>query len=375
MAKKNFYIGKEIELKEGQVVEVGDFTIPSDILQTHALIIGATGSGKTVVCKTIIEEALLSDIPIIAIDPKGDISATGIVFDQLTPEVVLPLVRYEAQDMGIDPHDLAQETIDLYQKNLSRSYGEVRIFEEKLQEFAAKVRVMVIAPHQDAGVELSTLPEFEIIDKENPEIVDLKVQILLEQAGYENVKATDNKAMYLVHLLDHYWEVDGYKTVTLQSLIRGVMDPPIEKVGMIPVDKFISKKIREDVARNLNSLMLKAKPGAPLNIAKLFNLAKTSLKESENPDNPPDLSKVVPLLVFDLRGISNEKDKQSFVAQVLGAVHRWIWEKGGTSRLRALLYFDELFGFLRVQNKICIPLDESSGRGVRQVSTHQIDKE
>ncbi|MHA1732623.1 MAG: ATP-binding protein, partial [Promethearchaeota archaeon] len=346
MGKIKFFIGKEITTEGGEVVEKGDFSIPADLLLTHALVIGATGSGKTVVCKAIIEEALLNDVPVIAVDPKGDISALGMVFEKLEPEFVVPLVENEARDLEVDADELAHDTIALYRENLSKSYGEVSVYERNLEQLAAKLRVLVVAPRQGAGVEVSSLPEFEIVDRQNAEIVDLKVRILLEQAGYENVKATDNKAMFLVHLLDHFWEVDGYKTVTLQTLIRGVMDPPIEKVGMIPIDKFISKKIREDVARNLNSLMLKAKRGVPLNIAKLLELARTSPKEGEDAAVLPDPKKVVPLVVFDLRGITNEKDKQSFVAQALGAVHRWIWEKGGTSRLRALLYFDELFGFM-----------------------------
>ena len=44
--------------------------------------------------------------------------------------------------------------------------------------------------------------------------------------------------------------------------------------------------------------------------------------------------------------LSVDDEKNTFVAQVLGEVQRWAWSKGGTSRLRAILYFDELYGFM-----------------------------
>ncbi len=41
-------------------------------LTTHAVIVGMTGSGKTGLGVTLIEEAAIDSIPAIVIDPKGD---------------------------------------------------------------------------------------------------------------------------------------------------------------------------------------------------------------------------------------------------------------------------------------------------------------
>ena len=42
-------------------------------LVTHGVVLGMTGSGKTGLCLALLEEAAMDGIPVIAIDPKGDI--------------------------------------------------------------------------------------------------------------------------------------------------------------------------------------------------------------------------------------------------------------------------------------------------------------
>ena len=46
-------------------------------LTTHAVVLGMTGSGKTGLCLTLLEEAALDGIPALAIDPKGDEEEEG----------------------------------------------------------------------------------------------------------------------------------------------------------------------------------------------------------------------------------------------------------------------------------------------------------
>ncbi len=62
----------------GQDLDGKPFTVDPASLTKHAIVFGATGSGKTVLCKSIIEEASSRGVPILAIDPKGDIGCLGI---------------------------------------------------------------------------------------------------------------------------------------------------------------------------------------------------------------------------------------------------------------------------------------------------------
>ena len=81
-AKKRRYI-KIVDLKTlpkpskssgfiGKIAETGIRTfIDLDKLQTHTLVAGATGSGKTIAAQDIMEEALLKDIGVILFDPTA----------------------------------------------------------------------------------------------------------------------------------------------------------------------------------------------------------------------------------------------------------------------------------------------------------------
>ncbi len=62
-----------------------------------------TGSGKTGLCISIIEEAAIDGIPVIAIDPKGDLGNLLLTFPRLAPEDFRPWIdEDEARRAGVD---------------------------------------------------------------------------------------------------------------------------------------------------------------------------------------------------------------------------------------------------------------------------------
>src|SRR5437867_12208183 len=80
---QGLYLGKEVDPRTatlGARLELD----PSDLL-THGLIVGMTGSGKTGLAIVLIEEALRQGIPVLAIDPKGDLPNLLLLFDRLDP--------------------------------------------------------------------------------------------------------------------------------------------------------------------------------------------------------------------------------------------------------------------------------------------------
>src|SRR4051794_32932740 len=56
----------------------GPVELPVRALLRHAIALGSSGSGKTVFCKVVVEEAVRRGIPVIAIDPQGDLASLAL---------------------------------------------------------------------------------------------------------------------------------------------------------------------------------------------------------------------------------------------------------------------------------------------------------
>ena len=61
-------------------------------LTTHAVCLGMTGSGKTGLGIGLLEEAAIDGIPVIVIDPKGDLGNLLLTFPNLSPADFEPWV-------------------------------------------------------------------------------------------------------------------------------------------------------------------------------------------------------------------------------------------------------------------------------------------
>src|SRR6188768_3241140 len=105
-----FYLGREYDLDTGADKE-SLLLYDSKDLTTHAVCVGMTGSGKTGLCLTLLEEAAIDGIPAIAIDPKGDLGNLLLTFPRLLPEDFRPWIDpAEATRKGISPEALAEKT-------------------------------------------------------------------------------------------------------------------------------------------------------------------------------------------------------------------------------------------------------------------------
>ena len=94
-----FYMGKPFNL-EGGNEEPGYILYESRHLTTHAVVVGMTGSGKTGLCIDLIEEAAIDSIPVLAIDPKGDIANLLLTFENLAPSEFKPWVSAEEASLS-----------------------------------------------------------------------------------------------------------------------------------------------------------------------------------------------------------------------------------------------------------------------------------
>ena len=86
-----FYLGKNKSNNDLLLYDSKD-------LVTHAVCVGMTGSGKTGLCISLLEEAAIDSIPAIMIDPKGDLCNLLLQFPNLAPQDFAPWV-----EEGVDP--------------------------------------------------------------------------------------------------------------------------------------------------------------------------------------------------------------------------------------------------------------------------------
>src|SRR5690349_13058464 len=85
MTDSNFYLGRAYDPNKQTVTDQQVDYDPTD-LTTHAVVTGMTGSGKTGLCITLLEEAALKGIPAVIIDPKGDLTNLLLHFPDLAPQ-------------------------------------------------------------------------------------------------------------------------------------------------------------------------------------------------------------------------------------------------------------------------------------------------
>ena len=151
-----FYLGRPYDA-EADELGPQPFLYDAKDLTTHAVILGMTGSGKTGLAVTLLEEAAIDGIPIIAIDPKGDLPNLMLTFPQLRPEDFRPWIsEADAARKGRSPDEHAKATADLWRNGL----GEWDQKPARIGRFAKASERVIYTPGSRAGVPVSALGSF-----------------------------------------------------------------------------------------------------------------------------------------------------------------------------------------------------------------------
>ena len=114
-----FYLGRRYDATAKKATD--DLVLyDSRDLVTHALCVGMTGSGKTGLGIAVIEEAAIDSVPVIVIDPKGDLTNLVLTFPQMQASDLLPWMNEdEARRAGKDTATFAAEQADRWKKGLA----------------------------------------------------------------------------------------------------------------------------------------------------------------------------------------------------------------------------------------------------------------
>ena len=329
-----FYLGKLLDPKTHEPTDARLEYDPDD-LTTHAVCVGMTGSGKTGLCVTVLEEAALAGLPAILIDPKGDITNLLLQFPELTPEQFQPWVNVDdARRAKQSVEAFAAQTAQEWQGGLAQwGLGPANI--KTLKESAEWA---VYTPGSDAGRSISILRSLERPDiawDDNQELLRERIagicSGLLGLIGVEADPVKSREHILLANIFEHAWK--NNQSLDLAELITQVQTPPFPKLGVFEVDRFYPEADRLKLAMALNSIV--AAPsfqswitGEPLDIPAL-------LRTSEG---KPRISI---LYVAHL----TDPERMFFITLLLEQVVAWLRAQSGTTSLRGLLYFDEVYGY------------------------------
>jgi hypothetical protein len=296
-----------------------------------------TGSGKTGLCIALMEEAALQGVPAILIDPKGDLTNLLLHFPDLAPQDFQPWLDPEmARRAGRSLEQAAADAAQAWRNGLAE-WGMDRA---RLLVLRNAAQFAVYTPGSDAGIPVSVLSSLAAPGLDwaaNREVLTERivstVTALLGLVGFDDIDPLRSREhILLANIFQAAWSQN--RSLDLTELILQIQAPPFAKLGAFPVDAFFPPKERMELALQLNNILAAPsfelwRVGQPLDIPALLFAA----------DGRPRHS------VFYLAHLA-DSERMFFVTLLLSAVETWMRTQAGAASLRALLYMDEIFGYL-----------------------------
>ena len=327
-----FYLGKDIDKQTHELTQVLTL-LKNKNFTTHAAIIGMTGSGKTGLGVGLIEEAAIDNIPAIVIDPKGDMGNLCLCDPTFSPDRFEPWVKDEAEAKGESPFDYARKIATMWREGIE-SWGQ----SVKRAERFASVEKRIYTPGSSAGVPINVLSSLEVPPEEILQESDLFASYLktttvslLTLAGIGAYALDDPEYILTAQILSKAW-IAG-EDMSIEKLIAAIIAPSFDRIGVLSLEDFYPQEKRFKLATKFNALL--ANPafaqwmqGESLDIQNLLYDEEGRAKIS----------------IFSI-GHLNDEERMFFVTLLLNRYIAWMRRQSGTTRLRTLLYMDEIFGF------------------------------
>jgi hypothetical protein len=330
-----FYLGREYDLSARTVRPDKYVMYDARDLTTHGVVVGMTGSGKTGLCISLLEEAAIDGIPCVIIDPKGDLTNLLLQFPDLDADKFAEWVNPEdAQQKGLSVAAYADQVATRWRQGLR----ETAQTPERIARLKASSEWRIYTPGSEAGLPLSILGTFaapkdstrmprEVLTQK----IDATATALLGLTGIAGDPVQSREHILIAQLLLHSWSAG--KDLDLPGLILQIQNPPIRTVGAYNLETFFPAKERLKFASSLNNVLaapsfLTWTTGEPLDLANM-------LYRAGKPQQ----------LIFYIAHL-DDTQRMFFTTLLLEEMLSWTRRQSGTSNLRALLYFDEVFGYL-----------------------------
>jgi len=327
-----FYLGKDVNKNSFKPTDILTL-IKNKNFTTHAAIIGMTGSGKTGLGIGLLEEAAIDNIPSIIIDPKGDMGNMLLTDPTFSAQNFKPWVEDEAKAKGVDALELAKKTAQFWKEGIKSWHQD----ENRVAKFH-KVKKTIYTPGSNAGVPINILSSLELPNSAILEDTDnfssylsSTVNSLLALIGLQANELDSKEFILLSQIIAKAWQ--NKQNLTIESLVGSILQPSFKKIGVLPLESFYPKQERFKLANKFNLVI--ASPsflgwleGESLNIEKLLYDNEGNAKVS----------------IFSISHLSDSQ-RMFFVTLLLNKIVAWMRMQSGASRLRALLYMDEIYGY------------------------------
>ena len=334
-----FYLGRPFDLQRGEAPQspaAAPLLYDSRDLLTHAVCVGMTGSGKTGLLISLIEEAAIDGIPALVIDPKGDLANLLLTFPELRPADFAPWVDpAAAARAGLSPEEFAAREAETWREGLA-GWGQSG---ERIARLKAAADFAVYTPGSEAGLPVSVLSSFEapppgVLEDGDllRERVTTLVASLLSLLGIDSDPVRGRDSILLATIFDAAWRQG--RGLDLAALIQQVQKPPVERIGVMDLESFYPARERFELALAVNNLLGSPGFGAwlhgePLDVDRLLYTASGKPRVS----------------IFSLAHLS-DRERMFFVSLLLNQTLGWARSRPGTSSLRAILCMDEVFGYI-----------------------------
>ena len=329
----SLYLGKEVDPASG-ALGAPVVLDPSDLL-THGLIVGMTGSGKTGQAIVLIEEVLRRGVPVLAIDPKGDLGNLLLLFEGQDPASFAEWVdRDSARRDGKDAAAAGAEAAQSWKKGLA----EWGLGAAEIAQLRRAHEATIYTPGSGAGVGLNVMQSlaapavpFESAEEDLRDEIAGIVSGLLGLLRIHADPLQSREYILLSTIVEQAWRQG--RGLTLDALVPAVADPPFDKIGALPLESVYPRRERQALMMGLNNLLASPsfeawREGEPLDVERLLRA----------PDGRPRLSIVYTAHLGD-------EERLFVTALLLDKVKTWMRRQGGTTELRALVYMDEIFGY------------------------------
>jgi hypothetical protein len=309
--------------------------LPANHLVTHGVVVGMTGSGKTGLVTVLVEEALSAGVPTIIIDVKGDLPNLLLTFPSFDPALLQPWVEAGGEKDPVADMELATKRSEERKQALAAA----GIGEAELQKFCDTTSIRVITPGATAGESLHVLSALERRSSRwdtDPEsarnALSAAVSLVLRLLGRDPDPAKSREHVLLSVLAER--RLAAGQNADIGGLMQDLTNPPIARIGALSVNSFLKKRERSNLAAALNNLLASPtfcswRKGTSLDIA-----------DWVAPKNGRTPAVIVSVAHLD------EEERALVLGVLLEEILSWVRGLPGSERLKALIVFDEVYGFL-----------------------------